>query len=134
MQLEIVVKGKAKNGKSRVALAISKALQSLGASVTLWDDEIMPIENWASPFIPEDLKVTIKTEMLPRDRMVQSVHVGNYRNPHDESWCPNTDDHCHVLDGTSFVGADGATGIVDVQCKACGRSGSFQVNDREVNW
>ena len=40
----------------------------------------------------------------------------------------------HTCDGKSVVGADGATGIVDVNCSACGRSGSFALDDVRVNW
>jgi hypothetical protein len=51
----------------------------------------------------------------------------------EEATCPATGGK-HVLDGRSVVGADGAPGIVDVNCSACGRSGSFALDPNMVNW
>lgn len=49
------------------------------------------------------------------------------------AYCPATKGK-HVLDGRSVVGADGAPGVVDVNCSACGRSGSFALDPDMVNW
>lgn len=134
MELEIKVRGEAKSGKTRVAIAISQALRNFGAEVTLWDDEILPKDTWCPPFIPDGLKVAVKTEMVPRGLMMQSVHIKNYCDPHDDAYCPKTEDHKHRAEAHSVVGADGASDIVDVACTACGRNGSFALDGVEINW
>jgi len=49
-------------------------------------------------------------------------------------YCPKTEDHIHTVDIKSVVGADGTADTVDVACSACGQSGSFSIDPREVCW
>jgi hypothetical protein len=50
----------------------------------------------------------------------------------DPNYCEGTADHKHVID---ICGpADGDPSIVDVCCRVCGRSGSFAIDPKEVNW
>lgn len=49
------------------------------------------------------------------------------------AYCPKTGGK-HIVDEKSVVGADGARGVIDVNCSACGRSGSFALDPDMVNW
>lgn len=54
-----------------------------------------------------------------------------------ESYCPDSPDHCHVVDFHSVTQADvdPSKMILDVICKACGRSGSFRIPKvSEIDW
>jgi len=52
-----------------------------------------------------------------------------------ETYCSSTDDHKHVVDPFSVALADESEEILDVSCKACGRSGAFRIPGvNEIDW
>lgn len=54
-----------------------------------------------------------------------------------EFYCSETEDHKHVIDFHSVKQADvdPSKMIMDVNCKACGRSGAFRIPEvSEIDW
>lgn len=53
----------------------------------------------------------------------------------DADYCPKTEDHRHVIDHHTVHPADTRGEVlVDFNCRACGRSGSVEIDPEEVNW
>jgi hypothetical protein len=79
--------------------------------------------------IMQEMLMDLRRDML--DRMTALKQEAE-PDETDEGYCPGTNDHKHVIDVCGS--ADGDSGIVDVCCKVCGRSGSFAIDQKEVNW
>jgi len=77
--------------------------------------------------MPKDDLFLSKKELTTQPEPVQG----------DDAYCPNTEDHKHVIDFYSVAPADVDPSelIMDVSCKACGRSGAFRIPDvSEIDW
>lgn len=48
--------------------------------------------------------------------------------------CQKTGDGVHVPDSTSIAPVHGMEFVVDINCKACGQSGSTRIEPTEIAW